>query len=592
MILARILFLLYFLLLGSFRFYQQSTPFSANSDKASVVKSPQQLAAENYFGPVLDISPSTIVGNFCEPRSLHFHTGLDFRTNQEEGHAVFAAADGYVSRINVSPVGYGNALYITHPNGYVSVYGHLQQFNAKLTERTRKEQYSKESFAVDFELLPGEIIVKKGERIALSGNTGGSGGPHLHFEIRDLQERAYNPMLFGYKLKDDLKPIVNALKFYPMDELKNKCDGYRAKISLNKEKIYEVAGGILKLNAAQIGFSVNTYDVMNLSTSHTGIYNLTVFDEGKMIYQYQADRLSFPERRYVLSHIDYPVFVNESHKSFHKCFVEPGNKCPVYPNMINSGIVNLSDNKAHDIRIEVSDYAGNVSLVKFKVLKDKASTLFREKDLKYTTRFDYDHENEFSDSDLKVKIPKGCLFDNVFFNYSSALSAEPTIFSKVHQLDNSNTQIFDWFNLSIKTENLNPDYADKAVVVYKDAKGATSSRGGKFENGFMTTKARELGTYFVKLDTTPPQMKILNMVSGKNMRNYKKILARISDNLSGVSDFDTYIDDKWVVSSYDAKFAALSHTLDQNLSHGEHTFKVVVLDERKNRAEYSIKFAM
>ena len=215
-----------------------------------------RLGGAGYFGNVLDISPPTIVGNFGEPRRLHFHTGLDFRTNQEEGHAVFAAADGYISRINVSSVGYGNALYITHPNGYVSVYGHLQRFNSKIMQRLRKEQYAKENFAVDFYLQPNEISVKKGDTIALSGNTGGSGGPHLHFEIRDSAERIYNPMLFGYKLKDDMKPVVSFLKFYALDELKNKSDGYRTKV-LNNHGVYEVTGGIIKLNAAQVGLSVN-----------------------------------------------------------------------------------------------------------------------------------------------------------------------------------------------------------------------------------------------------------------------------------------------------------------------------------------------
>jgi len=152
--------------------------------------------------------------------------------------------------------------------------------------------------------------------------------------------------------------------------------------------------------------------------------------------------------------------------------------------------------------------------------------------------------------------------------------------------------VFDWFDLSIKTENLNPSLADKAVVVFKDGAGATTSRGGKFESGFIVTKAREFGTYYVRLDTTKPQIKILNVVPERNMRTYKKILVKISDNLSGISDFDTYIDGKWALTNYDAKSATITHTLDQKLSSGEHFFKVVVIDERKNVAEYSVKFAM
>jgi len=546
---------------------------------------------QNYFGPVLDISPPTIVGNFGEPRRLHFHTGLDFRTNQEEGHQVFAAADGYISRINVSGAGYGNALYITHPNGYVTVYGHLQRFNAKIMQRLRKEQYAKENFAIDFYPLPSEMPVKKGDTIALSGNTGGSGGPHLHFEIRDSAERVYNPLLFGYKLKDELKPVVSFLKFYPLDELKYKCDGYRTKTFL-KNGVYEITGGGINLNAKQVGISVNTYDVLNLTDAHVGIYNITVFDGNQMIYEYQQDKISFDDKRDVLSHIDYPIFTNESRRCFHKVFVEPGNNCPVYSNLLNNGVIDLSDGKPHDIHMEVHDFAGNVSLVKFKLQYDKTGTLFKEKDFKYITRFDYDHENEFSNSEIKMKLPTGCLFDNVYFNFSSALSTDPNIFSKVYELDNSNTHVANWFSLSLKTENLNPALAEKALVVYKDGTGATAARGGKFENGFVTTKAREFGTYYVRVDTTAPQIKALNVTAGRNMRNYKKLLFKITDNLSGIADFDTYIDGNWTVTDYDAKSAMLTHTLDLKMAAGEHSFKVVVIDERGNRAEYSIKFAM
>ncbi|HLP21624.1 MAG TPA: M23 family metallopeptidase [Chitinophagales bacterium] len=558
---------------------------------ADTLISPKKIADEKYFGRVLDIATPSIVGNFGEPRRLHFHTGLDFRTNQEEGHVVFAAADGYVSRINVSGAGYGNALYITHPNGYVTVYGHLLRYNAKIMERLRREQYSKESFAVDFYPAPGEIPVRKGDTVALSGNTGGSGGPHLHFEIRDTTERVYNPMLFGYKLRDEVRPTVSYLQFYGLDELKNKSDSYRVK-TFGKNGLYEVTGGLVKVNDALAGISINAFDAINNSDAHIGIYNITVFDGDRMIYEYQQDQIAFTNKRDVLSHTDYAIFMNESRRAFHKCFVEPGNHCPVYCTLANSGVINLSDGKVHQMHIEVSDFSGNVSLVRFGLQYDKASTLLKPRDLKYTTLFSYDTVNVFSTEDIKMRLPVGTLFDNVFFRYSSALSTDPKVYSRVHELDNSNTQVSDWYDLSIKTENLPPALSDKAIVIFKDGLGSTTSRGGKFENGFITTKAREFGTYYVRIDTTAPTIKSVNVVAGKNMRASKKLFFKITDNLSGIADFDTYIDDKWTVTEYDAKTATLFHILDQKLPAGEHTFKIVVTDERKNRAEYSIKFLM
>lgn len=545
---------------------------------------------QNYFASPVDI-PVSLSGNFGEPRRLHFHTGIDIRTNGESGYRVLAAAGGYISRINVSGSGYGNALYITHPNGFVTVYGHLLRFSPAIMERLRREQYAKESFAVDFKLQPKELIVKQGELIALSGNTGGSGGPHLHFEIRDSLENIINPALFGYKLKDEIKPVVNFLKFYPMNELKYKSDGYRTKV-FNSEGMYRVTGDLVELNSPEIGISVNAYDRMNNTESHVGIYSLKMYDGKQLLYECRMDKISFDERRYVLSHIDYPIFMNESKKAFHRCFTEPGNQCKIYPQLINGGVLNLSDKKTHDIKIEVGDVKENISTIEFKVKYDEQSALFKEKPFSYTTRFDANHENEFSNQDIQLKIPTGCLFDQVYFNYSSSPTTDTNIYSKIHQLDKSTTQLFTWFDISIKTEKLKPGLASKAIVVYKDGSQPAAPRGGKYENGYVSARSREFGTYYVRIDNTPPRISPLNVSPGKNMRVYKKLLFRLTDNLSGISDFDTYLDDKWVVTDYDAKSSTLTHSLSSGLPTGYHTFKVVATDERKNQSEYSIKFRM
>ena len=184
---------------------------------------------KGYFGSPLDI-PFLLAGNFGEPRASHFHMGIDIRTQEKEGLPVYALADGYVSRIGVSPYGYGNALYITYPNGFTSVFGHLQRFTPTITTRVRKEQYAKEQFAVDFALKANEVPVHKGDLVAYSGNTGGSGGPHLHFEIRDILERTINPFNFGYQSADHVVPTIAAVKFYPMGDKKYTAEPYRAAV--------------------------------------------------------------------------------------------------------------------------------------------------------------------------------------------------------------------------------------------------------------------------------------------------------------------------------------------------------------------------
>lgn len=543
---------------------------------------------QNYFKSPLDI-PLTLAGNFGEPRRLHFHTGLDFRTNQMEGLKVYAPADGYVSRIKVEGAGYGNALYITHTNGWVTVYGHLQKFSEQIMQRLRKEQYGKESFAVDFKLSPNEIPVKQGDIVALSGNTGGSGGPHLHFEIRDSLDNIYNPMLFGYKLKDNIKPTVSGMKFYAMDDdLKYSTDGYRSKVQL-VDGIYGLPLSLLKVNTKHIGFSVHTYDKLEGTENYIGIYNMTVFDNDKMVYQYQIDKISFPEKRCVLSHIDYPVFLAESRKSLHKCYVEPGNSCQVYGGLVNGGIIDLSDGKPHNVHIEISDFSGNVSQIDFKLEYDATSTLFKPKSTDYDINFQYDKPNSFSNADFRVDIPKGLLFDNVFARYTPTLATEPGIYSKVHQFGNSDIQTYDWFNVAIKAEGLPENLKEKAVIMYKDKAGAKACRGGRYENGFMMGKGREFGQYYITVDTTAPRITAVNITPGRNMRKYGKIQLKITDGISGIIDFDTYLNGQWVVTTYDAKNALLTFPLS-GLAAGEHTYKLVVEDERHNKSEYSVKF--
>jgi len=543
---------------------------------------------QNYFKSPLGI-PVLLAGNFGEPRAGHFHAGLDIQTKQVEGLPVYAAADGYVSRVNVSSVGYGNALYVTHPNGYVTVYGHLKEFMPDLMKHLRKEQYAKKSFAIDFELKPDDFPVKQGDQIAYSGSTGSSGGPHLHFEIRDAAENPINPLLFGIKIVDQTRPLVSGLKVYAMDSLKYFSDGYRCGLN-GKNGKFELQGGTIKVNCARVGLGLNTYDLMDRSDNRLGIYNLKLYKDEQLVYEYKMDKISFKDSRYVLSEIDYPVFINEDEQMYYKCFVEPGNKCPVYSHVINHGIVDLSDGAVHDIRIEASDFSGNTSIVQGKLQYDARSNLIKENKTPYLKRFDCGQPNEFRDNDIVISLPANCLFDTLYFNHSEALSTNREVYSKEHLLSSVNACFFDWFNLSIKGEKLTQHLEDKAVIVFKDAKGNEFSRGGVFKDGFVSTKAREFGLCYIKVDTIPPTITPVNIYAGKNMSKSKVIVFKIADELSGIKSFNTYLDGEWVVADYDAKSSSLIYYMDNNMKPGEHRFRVVAEDERHNSAEYVVKF--
>ena len=262
---------------------------------------------KDYFRSPLDI-PMQLSGNFGELRPNHFHAGFDLRTQQKEGLKVYAVADGYVSRIKISTFGNGKAIYINHPNGFTSVYGHLKTANGEIENYIKKTHYKEQSFEIEMFFKPDELIVKKGEIIAFSGNTGASEGPHLHFEFRDSKtEFIINPMLFGYDkfTKDTKKPIVSGVYVYPLDSKTTVNHSKRPlllNVSLQKDGTYlsdnVVANGT-------IGFGISAYDSDDVSFNNNGVYKVQSFYNGKPNFGYEFNTFSFDEMRYINALIDY-----------------------------------------------------------------------------------------------------------------------------------------------------------------------------------------------------------------------------------------------------------------------------------------------
>ncbi|MCK9400489.1 MAG: M23 family metallopeptidase [Bacteroidales bacterium] len=551
----------------------------------------QKSYPTGYFQPPVDFR-MLLSGTFGEVRANHFHSGIDIKTGGVEGSSVYAIADGYVSRIKVSALGFGRALYVTHSNGYVSVYAHLNRYNKVIEDYVRKEQYSEESFEIELFPSLGEILVKKGEIIAYSGNSGSSGGPHLHFEIRDgASQKIINPLLFGYVVKDIFRPRISLLKIYPEDE--------NARVNGNNRSYsYPVEGWGEKhrLNVSQpihlsgkVSFAIQVSDQQNDTDNKNGPYSIALYIDKELAYQYRMETFSFDETRYVNSLLDYAEYM-KSGVRLQRTRIDPGNKLRIYNKTGDHGTFSFNDTLQHGITYEVKDVIGNTALLTFKVKSEKPEILVSKQSSTSNfpiSNFNYNTSNHFENTSVILDAPAGVFYDSFHFKYDSTRRVTGT-FSAVQRIHDKFTPVHDYITLSIKPRDLPERLRDKALIVKinDDGKGFTSV-GGKWEsNGYVRAKIREFGNYSVSVDTMPPKINPVQAETFKNLTGQKKIKFIISDEMSGISTYRGTLNGKWVLMEYDAKNDLLFYTIDEQLLKGENNMKLEVVDMKNNRKIY------
>ena len=549
-------------------------------------------AQENYpkndFRSPLDI-PLYLSGTFGEPRTTHFHGGLDLKTEGVEGKNVYAIGDGYVSRIKVSGYGYGNALYITHTNGFTSVYGHLSKFNDQIAAWVKTQQETLTSFELDLENLDPSIFpVKKSDIVAKSGNTGGSQGPHVHFEIRDSLDNAINPFLFGYdiKVQDNVKPSLYNLVAYNLSSDRQFSNSKSIKISGSGGNY--TAAETIKINKDAVGFGINTTDKANDVSNNNGIYEIKMYLDDELMYNYQINKFSFEQGRYVYTHCDYWRKVID-YQNVHKCFVEPGNKLDSYKYLNNNGYIFLYDFEVHNVKIEVSDFHKNTSIVNYKIQREDSSAFFQEATPSFQEILFQGKANVFQDEDIALSIPENALFDDIYFKILKETRAGVSDGFKVGDVK---TPIFGSFDITVKAKQLNEALKDKYLLVYKNYRNIVKAVGGIFNDETQTIegKTKGFGYYYISIDTIPPAISSLSVSNGKVMTNYKAIQFKITDNLSGIEAYDLFINGKWAVLELDGKNALYTYYIDDKVVKGNNQLNLVVKDERNNARTYSAAF--
>jgi len=544
--------------------------------------------AQGYQAP-LDFR-MLLSGTFGELRGNHFHAGIDIKTEGVEGQKVYAIADGYISRIKVSTWGYGKAIYITHPKtGHTSVYAHLQRFSAKIDSIVKKEHYKKESFEINFYPNAAALTIKKGEVIALSGNSGGSAGAHLHFEIRDTKnEHPINPLQFGFKIADNIAPSLKKLKIYALDT--TLIDGYRKSkiITINKKDNNYSISEIPTINGA---FSVGifTYDKLNDSYNKNGVYSIKLCVDSNICYQFKVDELDFSTSRYINAHVDYKE-KKESKNKYHRCYRLPNNKLSNYSNLINEGIVSFKDTLTHLISLEVTDIYGNKSTLDFKIKSTNHPLLNRcplPKDT-INTAFSLDKVNIFRKENMELHMESFSLYEPLRFHYNTTDSVDG-VFGEVHHVHFNNTPVHKKYVLSIKAD-VADTLRNKTYIATTDMKGNFWHIGGKWKDGFLRTKTREFGDFCIIADTINPEIKGVNIFPGKVFNTQTSIKLTVKDKNSGIKSYRAEIDGKWILMDYDYKRNLLKFNIDKSLTKGKHTFTLKVIDNVENEKVYTAEF--
>jgi hypothetical protein len=522
---------------------------------------------KNYFRYPLD-SAVNLVSPFGSLRDNHFHSGSDLRTNGREGLIVYAAADAYVSRIKIQRNGYGKAIYLTHPNGFTTVYGHLQRFHGKIAEYILNYQYQQQDFEFDKIFEKPVLWLKKGDTIGYSGNSGSSTGPHVHYEFRDAKtEKIINPAFFGVLPFDTLKPQINQILFYqfvpdgllPIRNLSLSAKKFKG------DSIWQYFDTLI-LPASQYGIGIEALDFIHNNKDAKHVYGYSLSINGQEKFKHQLSTFAFDESKYINAHIDY-AYYKIFDKRIQKCFVDDGNLFSTYTTDAQKGKWMLGEGDTLQCVVKVWDVNANVRSYLFIVIGYKAD-LNSSNFIKYQNNIKGKKQllphktNEVRLPGFIARVEPKDIYDTVFYE-AKTLASKRFSFSPIYQFHHPNTPLHRSMALQIKVDKVPAYLQSKLLLAYAAEKPENfRSMGGGYEAGWVKAKASNFGYYTVMADTVAPSLQMVQINSASDQTDTLTWNFITRDNFSGIQSFEAFLNGKWILLDFDAKNNLLTYRFD------------------------------
>ncbi|MGC6525141.1 MAG: M23 family metallopeptidase [Flavobacteriaceae bacterium] len=547
----------------------------------SIYLSAQTPYPQDYFRSPLDIQ-LVLSGTFAELRSNHFHSGLDIKTNGKQGLKVYAAAQGYVSRIKISRYGYGKALYITHPNGYTTVYAHLQKFSPEIEAYIKKQQYQKEQFEIELFPKLNALKIESDALVAFSGNTGGSSGPHLHFEIRDKQERPMNPMLFGLDIKDTTAPELYELYAYPISE-NSHIDGVqkKKKIRLIKQPDGSFVAEAIKC-FGEIGFGIVANDRQDYAPNKNGVSKIETYFNGQKSINIDFKRFSFSETKHINRFIDYAHYRAKKRK-IQKLFIEKNNPLSLFTFEEQKGKLNIKDSANYSYLIKIKDFKNNFTSVRVPILGEFQNIKKVDSIPLNYTFINASEVGVFEEKSIRVEIPAHTLYDDTYLDIE--------VKNDTLKLHRPNIPLKKSMTITFDVSHYEPDDMEHLYIASVSAYGKLYYTSTKRKGSTLSARTKYFGTYTLATDKEGPKITPSNFKNESWLSNYRYLKIKISDEISGVKNFRATVNGKWILMEYDSKTNTLTHDFNDGVVNDtKNNLKLIVTDNVGNSSKFESVF--